>query len=508
MNPDLKFYWGLFVKRLPVMLALFLICAISTTVTALKLPPTWSTSALLLVEEAQIPDSMVRVEQIDAGQQLQVIEQRLLTRANLLDIARKFDVFEGMRSMSPDAIVDGMRAQTRIRRTGGRGQATLMRVRFEARYPEIAANVVNEYVTLIQQESTDFRISRAESTLSFFEQEVDRLGDNLDLQSAEIVKFKNANSKALPGDLTYRQNRQTLLQERQGRLEREISALEKQRRDMIALFEETGRIGTPDTPEAQELQRLQSDLQQALAIYSDTNPRITILRNRIAQLEQTVDEQATSDIGLNADNEPATLFELTMAELDQRLATQNEELQIVASELDELDASIQATAGNAILLAALERDFRNIQSRYNDAVTNLDQARVNERIEVTAQGQRISVIENANVPQEPSGPKRFKLIATGVMTGAALAAGFFLLLELLNRTIRRPLEIQSKFGIIPLAVVPYIESPKERNIRRASLIGASLAVLIGVPAVLFYIHTQYMPLDILANKVFDRLGLT
>ena len=81
-------------------------------------------------------------------------------------------------------------------------------------------------------------------------------------------------------------------------------------------------------------------------------------------------------------------------------------------------------------------------------------------------------------------------------------------MELLNRTIRRPLEIQSKFGIIPLAVVPYIESPQERTIRRASLIGASLAVLIGVPAVLFYIHTQYMPLDILANKVFDRLGLT
>ena len=170
MNTDLKFYWGLFVKRLPVMLALFLICAISATVTALKLPPTWDTSALLLVEEAQIPDSMVQVEQIDAGQQLQVIEQRLLTRANLLDIARKFDVFEEMRSMTPDAIVDDMLAQTRITRTAGRGQATLMRVSFEARFPETAANVVNGYVTLIQQESTDFRISRAESTLNFFEQ--------------------------------------------------------------------------------------------------------------------------------------------------------------------------------------------------------------------------------------------------------------------------------------------------------------------------------------------------
>ena len=83
-----------------------------------------------------------------------------------------------------------------------------------------------------------------------------------------------------------------------------------------------------------------------------------------------------------------------------------------------------------------------------------------------------------------------------------------MLLELLNRAIRRPFELQSKFGIIPLAVIPYMESPRERMIRRATLIGAFVAVLIGVPAALWYIDTQYMPLDILANKVFDRLGLT
>ena len=47
-----------------------------------------------------------------------------------------------------------------------------MSVAFEARSAQIAANVVNEYVTLILQESTDFRMSRAEGTLNFFEQEV------------------------------------------------------------------------------------------------------------------------------------------------------------------------------------------------------------------------------------------------------------------------------------------------------------------------------------------------
>lgn len=514
MNLDLQFYWGLLLRRLPVMTALFLICAVSASVIALKLPPTFSTSAQLLVEEAQIPDSMIRaMVQTDAGQQLQVIEQRLMTRANMLDIARKFNVLEDMNGLAADDIVAKMRQQTRISRTGGREQATLMRVSFDARSGEIAANVVNEYVTLILQESNNFRMSRAEGTLAFFEQEVRRLSDDLDLQSARVVEFKNRNSTALPGDLTYRQNRQTLLQERQGRLERDISALQKQRRDMVAIFEATGRVNSNNQPplsrEEEQLATLQFDLEQALSVYSETNPRVVMLRNRIEQIEKTIASTAASRPQADVEIErPVSVLDLTLADMDQRIESLEEELVTVIEELKSLETSILATASNAVTLNSFERDFENIQARYNEAVSNLNQARVNERIETSAQGQRVTVIENAIVPQVPSGPNRKKLIAAGIGAGVALAVGFFMLLELINRTIRRPFELQSKYGIIPLAVIPYMESSRERFQRRAVLISAFLAVLIGVPAALHYVDTSYMPLDILANKIFDRLGLT
>lgn len=510
MNLDLQFYWSLLLRRLPVMLALFLVCAVSATVTALKLPPTFSTSAQLLVEEPQIPDSMIAtVVQTDASQQLQVIEQRLMTRANMLDIARKYSAFPDIRTMSPDEIISQMRQSTRIRRTGGRGQATLMSVGFEADNAQIAANIVNEYVTLILQESSDFRMSRAESTLSFFEQEVQRLSDDLDGQSASIVEFKNNNVEALPGDLTYRQNRQTILQERQSRLARDIASLEKQRRDMVTIFETTGRMRAANniqlSPEEEQLKKLKFDLEQARTIYSDTNPRVVLLMNRIGQLEASIKANLPD---APANEQPVSMLDVTLADIDQRRETLLQELGTVDEDLSALEASIQATAANAVTLNGLERDFENIQARYNEAVRNLNQARVNERIELSAQGQRITVIEGANVPQEPSGPNRFKLIAAGIGAGGMLAVGFFVLLEVLNRTIRRPFELQSKFGIVPLVVVPYMESRRDRMLRRAALIFAFLAVLVGVPAVLWYVDTNYMPLDLLANKVFDRLGLT
>lgn len=509
MNIDFQFYWGLFLKRLPVMMALFLLCSLTALIVALKLPPTFRTSATLLVEEAQIPEAMLRTGmQFDSNQQLQVIQQRILTRANMLDVARKYNVFTDASDMTPDEIVREMRHQTRIQRSGGgrSNLAIIMEVSFEAGSGRVAANVVNEYVTLILQESTELRMNRTEGALDFFRQEVERLGNDLDVQSSQIVAFKNENGEALPNDLTYRQNRQTLLQERQSRLEREIAALENQRRDLIA----AGQVTTPEarlSPQEAQLRQLRTQLQQSLSIFSETNPRIVLLRNQIGQLESSI---AGGSVDLTEpdrqDTAPTTVLQLTLAEINQSIKRFGEELADVNTELVQLATSIQATAGNAILLEGLERDYQNIQNRYNEAVASLNQAVVSERVEVSAQGERITVLENATVPNSPSGPNRFRLIAIGVVAGGGLAVGFFFLLEVLNRVIRRPFELQSRFEIIPLAVIPYMESPRERLVRRSILVGAFIAVLIGVPAVLWYVDTSYTSLDVLARKIIDRLG--
>jgi ferric-dicitrate binding protein FerR (iron transport regulator) len=155
----------------------------------------------------------------------------------------------------------------------------------------------------------------------------------------------------------------------------------------------------------------------------------------------------------------------------------------------------------------LERDQLNIQARYNAAVASFEQARQVERIETSAQGQRITVIEAASVPGKPSGPNRQKIALAGIGLGLGLAGGFFVLMELLNNTIRRPAELRSRFQITPLAVIPYIEGRAERRRRQAVRLSAILAVMIVIPLGLWAIHTQYMPLDILAQKIVTQLGL-
>lgn len=84
---DLRFYWSLLMRRLPVMLALLIVCSAFGAVWAIRAPSTYSTYARLLVEGAQIADG--RDFGTSAAETLQVIEEQLLTRANMIDVANK-----------------------------------------------------------------------------------------------------------------------------------------------------------------------------------------------------------------------------------------------------------------------------------------------------------------------------------------------------------------------------------------------------------------------------------
>jgi polysaccharide chain length determinant protein (PEP-CTERM system associated) len=520
MNFDLPFYWRLFWRRLPVMTLFVLVSSSLGVITAIKLPETWSASARLLVEAPQIPDNMVRsTVQTDAIEQLDIIQQRLLTRANMIDIANRLNVFEDIRAMEPDRVLDAMRNATSIRRASGRNSATVLTIGFTGRTGAVAANVVNEYVTLVLDENTTSRMSRAENTLAFFNQEVRRLSEELDRQSAAIASFKTENATALPEDQSYRLGRQTLLQERLARAERDLNATQAQRTEILRIYERTGRIREQAqqlSPEEEQLNQLQAQIDLALLTYSETHPRVQQMRNRLDALIAKYEAQAAEQAAQQAASEepgdaPATpenaLLQATVSDLDKQINLLADDIITTQTELDRLQTAIARSSANGIRLNALERDYQNAQVRYNAALNNLNTAAMSERLETTAQGQRISVIENATAPQVPAGPNRPRIALMGAALGIAMAVGYFLLLEFLNRTVRRPAELVSRFNVVPIATIPFMESQRRRLFRRAGLIGATLAVLISVPIALWYVDQNFLPLEVIVQKGLNRLGL-
>jgi len=511
MNSELRFYVSILLKRLPL---IFVITGVLTGVSvyiALTLPTTYRAEALLLVESPQIPGELASSTVSDnAEEQLEIIEQRLLTRANLLDIADKFEVFPNRSELAPDVIVDRMRAQTGFSRSFGRNSsARTLTISFSAGRPSVTAEVVNEYVTRVLQANVQMRTGIAEETLSFFEQEAERLGQDLDLQSQRILEFKNANIDALPEGMDYRMNRQSLLTERLAQLARDRDSLLDQRRRIIEIFEATGRVaGAPQSalsPDQRQLQQLQNELQSARALYSEQNPRIRVLQTRIEQLESRVAESSGA-VDDSVDPNQA-LLNLQLGEIDSRVEYIDEQTEIVNRELEELKGAIARTPSNSITLQALERDYANIQARYNAATSRLAAAAVGERIELTSKGERISVLRQAAVPRQPDSPNRPLIAAGGLAASLGLAMAIVVLLEFLNRTVRRPADLTRALQITPLGTVPYIATRNESYRKRGALLAVVALIAVGIPAGLYFLHVEYMPLDLLADRAMSRFGL-
>lgn len=534
MKPDLRYYLSVVGRRLHYIALIFLAVTALSAYVAVTLPPLYQSTARLLMESAQIPDALAAPTVDTAAlEQLQIIEQRLMTRSNLLEIARKFRALPRIDTMAPDDIVTAMRDSTTIAKQAGRDQATLMTITFDAENAQTAAAVVNEYVTRILTDSTASRTSQAQDTLQFFQQEVERLSTDLSTQSARILDFQNQNADALPGTLNYRMTEQSNLQQRLATLQRDIAGLKDQKQRLVEIYRATGQLEAtrlaPQSPEAAQLAALKAELSQLLAVLAPENPKVILLQARIAELEAQVSAatEAASPKpvegepveGEPAEGQPAggattappsdtpkTLLEIQTAEIDAQTARMTQESTDITGQLATLKDSIDRSAGVAVQLDALNRDYANLQAQYDSATDRLSKASTGERIAVLSKGQRIGVLDAATVPDTPSRPNRVRIVLLGAVMGLALGFGLVGLLEVLNTSVRRPADLERHLNITPLGVIPYIRTPGEVLRRRLILIFAVVAIATGVPAGAWLINTYYMPLDILLPKIAGRLG--
>ena len=118
----------------------------------------------------------------------------------------------------------------------------------------------------------------------------------------------------------------------------------------------------------------------------------------------------------------------------------------------------------------------------------------------------MTVIEQPAVPSQPTKPNRLLLSAMGVAAGLGAGGALIFLLELLNSSVRRPEDLVNKLGITPIVTIPYLRTRKQKAIRRMRLIMAILLVCALIPAMLYGVHTYYKPLDLIADRIMDKIG--
>jgi uncharacterized protein involved in exopolysaccharide biosynthesis len=217
-------------------------------------PATYLSEGKILVQSQLIPTELVRPTVTNAAQErIQVIEQRVMTRENLLAIADKFHLFPTQRPlMSPTQLVDAIKKNVKIepfddplafKRARSENPTIIFTVGFEYTNPQAATQVANELVTRILSEDLRDRTSRATDTTEFLSKEVQRLQAENSAIEAKVAQAKISQSNSA-----------------------NTSA---------------------DGPAAQ-LAQIKADYAQKGAFYSDRHPIMQALKRQIAALQKVV----------------------------------------------------------------------------------------------------------------------------------------------------------------------------------------------------------------------------
>lgn len=514
MNIDFSHYLAIFWRRFHYFALVTVVLTAIGIAVALVLPSEYRSTATLLVESQQIPRDLApaTVQTVEL-EQLQIIEQRLMTRDNILDTVNRLDVFPDDLDMSTADIVAEMRSRTSFDAQSGRNSATFLRVSFQGESPALVAQVTNDFVTQILQENVRIRTNLAGGTLEFFEDEAERLSLELDAQSADLLKFKSENTNALP------ENAQVLSERRASRADlistsrQKINLLERQKQNALKLFEATGLTGQGDlsSPEQQSVAAAQRDLDDALVIFAPTHPRIAILRSRVAQAEARLAGVANQESESNNEAVPTgarAVLDSQIADIDREISDLTLMIEAAEAEMKQIDSWLSEIPANSIILGSLERSYENTQAQYLQATSRLSVAATGERIELLSKGQRIIVLEQATQPTRPFKPNRPVIAGMGIGAGVTLGLGLIVLLEIFNRSIRRPVEITDKLGITPFAVLPYIQTESEARWRRSFMTMMILTFLIGVPLLVWAVHSFAVPLDPYVERFLNKVGLS
>ena len=270
-----------------------LVLAIGTVVTV-AWPAKYLSEGKILISSQEIPTELVRpTVSTVANERIQYIQQRIMTRDNLLAIAKKFNVSMGWQSfISGTEIVDFIRNRIKIQPLeltlqGEQRRAIAFTIGFEYEQPQIATRVANELVTMVLNEDVRTRTAFAAETTKFLDQEVTRL-------------------------------------------ENQLGSLNKEIAERVKL----GAVGSTDDlskDDAMKLAALKAELVVKSAIYSDTHPDIRALKRQIEALEKAPDSKkigsepnklpAAADADVIAGNsKPVGLDTL----LTQRISTREE----------------------------------------------------------------------------------------------------------------------------------------------------------------------------------------
>jgi uncharacterized protein involved in exopolysaccharide biosynthesis len=268
-------------------------------------PPTYKSTATILIEEQEIPSDLVRSTITSyADQRIETIKQQVMSRTTLWKVVEQFNLYQDERKNSPaeeivkrfvkDIEVEVISADVVDKRTQHATKATIaFTVAYQNRSPELAQKVANELTSLFLGENLKSRERQAQEATSFLQQEAENLARHISEIDEKIATFKQRANGALPELMPLNQQLMNQAERELMDVDQQVRSLEERKAYL------QGELATikPNTPilsvtgerildSTERLRALRAEYAGASANRSADHPDVIKMKQEIEALEK------------------------------------------------------------------------------------------------------------------------------------------------------------------------------------------------------------------------------
>jgi len=310
----LRDYLAVLRRRKKSILTVIGILALLSAVVAFSLPPVYRSSATILIEEQEIPSDLVR-STINgyADQRVQVITQQVMTRANMMHIVEKYNLYakqrrhdtteEILKRMRDDIHFNLVSADVIDHRSGMKTVATIaFTLAYDGETPDKAQKVDSELTTLYLNQNLKTRQEQSAETATFLTDVANKLSAHISDIETKLAAFKAKNVGRLPELATLNLQMRDRTDSQIMDADRQINALVQnqyylegqlaQLNPNTPMISSSGeRILGPDD----RLKTLEAQYASQSGVYAADYPDIVKMRKEIAALKKVTGDSNTSD---------------------------------------------------------------------------------------------------------------------------------------------------------------------------------------------------------------------
>jgi polysaccharide chain length determinant protein (PEP-CTERM system associated) len=472
-----------------------------------SMPSVYQSSSRIYVDTTNVLQPLLRgiAVQSNLEAQVQLMKQTLLSRPNLMDVARQTDY--DLTARNP-AQMESLLNSIQSRMTVASNREDIFWISFEDSNPQRARDVVQALLRIFVESNLGQSRQDLDSAQEFIDRQIAEYEARLEEAEDRLARFKQEHIDVVLGEGSYL-SRATTATNTLEAFEQDLSVAIAQRdllRRELESIPETipnASAGGPPDDTQYRIVELEAQLRQLLSQYTEKHPDVITTQRQLdallAKQKETREALVTTNASLASDGDQAigspnpvySQVKLQLIDIETQIENLRRRAAAARVQADALAAKAEDVPRVEAEYQRLNRDYGILKSQHDELLSRRESARVSRSRDDVGQQVQYRLIEPPIVPSKPTGPNRALFLMAVFVLAVGAGAGLALLLVILDTSFSTMVELRTYTGLPVLGSVS--DTRRRSSHRAADTIALSLGAvgLVAVLAMLLALERQY-----------------